>query len=320
MAKLRQNHQKQDAAFGGMVVKGGIFALIFGGLFWMFSGNLTSEETNSSTDQMNPIPLPSSTEKEGRSYDQDYQIDSDIFPTVNKGQLVKHQYFGLSYMEEHEQAEWVAYELTKSRLDQKGVDRMSFRPDPKVKTESAHPNSYKNSGYNRGHLVPAADMAFSTKSMKESFFTSNISPMASSFNRGVWKELEEQSRDWAREMDHLYVITGPVITGGQKQIGKDEDITVPEAFFKVLLDIEGENNKGIGFVIPHKVSFDPLDFYAMPIDAVERITGLDFFDGLLENDLEAEVEATFTAKDWSFDKARFNERIKEWNKDRSKQD
>ncbi len=79
------------------------------------------------------------------------------------------------------------------------VDRQGdFRPDDKVKTGSATPADYRSSGYDRGHLVPAADMAFSAEAMSATFVMSNISPQARNFNNGVWRELEELTRSWAK--------------------------------------------------------------------------------------------------------------------------
>jgi len=127
--------------------------------------------------------------------------------------IVNHFAYTLSYNEKHEQAKWVAYELTAEET-QKGVTRTNdFRSDNAVKTGSVTNADYQGSGYDRGHMAPAADMSWSVQSMEESFFYSNMSPQVPGFNRGIWKKLEERVRQWAVENKDIYVVTGPVLTG-----------------------------------------------------------------------------------------------------------
>ena len=120
----------------------------------------------------------------------------DYLPLMEHGdEIVKHTAFTLCYSEAHEQAKWVAYHLTAEMCDNSGEERTNnFRTDPDVKTGSASPEDYKKSGFDRGHLCPAGDMGWSEQTMSESFFMSNMSPQAPSFNRGIWKKLEEQIR------------------------------------------------------------------------------------------------------------------------------
>jgi len=77
-------------------------------------------------------------------------------PSSTTNQIVKHQFYTLSYSEKHEQAEWVAYSLDKKDIVYTNHKRPYFIYDPKVKTKSANYRNYKKSGYDRGHLCPAA--------------------------------------------------------------------------------------------------------------------------------------------------------------------
>jgi len=110
-----------------------------------------------------------------------------FLPTSTTNQIVHHDGYSLSYSESHEQAEWVAYELKKSHLSKIDYDRPYFEVDKAVKTGAAHWRNYKKSGYDRGHLCPAADMTINENAMSESFFLSNMSPQLAGFNRGQWR-------------------------------------------------------------------------------------------------------------------------------------
>jgi endonuclease G len=235
---------------------------------------------------------------------------NEFVPGSGKGQLIHHRHFSLSYVEDYEQAEWVAYELTRDELDAPRVPRQEwFNPDYNVTTRSAFYRDYTGSGFTRGHLAPAADMGFDTLAMRESFYMSNISPQLRQFNNGIWRELEEQVRDWAREHGRLYIITGPVLSGDlQMRIGQNS-VVVPELFYKVLLDPDNPSGPSIGFLIPNALSERPLMDHAVTLDEVERQTGLDFFP-LFDDRIE---EDTFNKAHWKVDPQRYRIRVKEWN-------
>ena len=212
--------------------------------------------------------------------------------------IVKHLGYTLSYNEKHEQANWVAYELTATET-KKTVERSNdFRPDEAVSTGSATNEDYQGSGYDRGHLAPAADMGWSEKAMEESFFYSNMSPQAPSFNRGIWKRLEEQVRQWAIDNQSIYVVTGPVLTDNLPSIGVNK-VSVPQYYYKVILDYTKPELKGIGFILPNASSTLPLQSYAMPIDSVERKTGINFFSAL-PDEQEQTIEKSICLSCWSW--------------------
>lgn len=138
---------------------------------------------------------------------QDVKITYLEIPTVKTtDEIVKHLSYTLSYNEKHEQASWVAYELTEAKTH-KVVNRTNdFRPDNAVRTSSATNVDYQGSGFDRGHLAPAADMSWSEKAMEESFYYNNMSPQVPGFNRGIWKKLEEQVRQWAIDNKDIYML------------------------------------------------------------------------------------------------------------------
>lgn len=219
-------------------------------------------------------------------------FDDSFLPTSTTGAIIKHNFFTLSYSEKDEQAEWVAYELKKADLSKNEYERPYFIEDKKVKTKSADWRNYKNSGYDRGHLCPAGDRRMSFEAYNETFLTSNISPQDHDFNSGIWNRLEQKVRFWAEKYDGVYVVTGGVLKGNLKTIG-DEDVSVPDEFYKIVLDTSTGNYKAIAFLIPNKPSSESFYEYVVSIDEIETKTGIDFFPNfpdVIENNLERMVD------------------------------
>ncbi len=246
------------------------------------------------TAETNPN-LPSYTEENKNYFTSSFDF---AWPAYTQGEpIVEHEYFTLRYNEKTEQADWVAYKLTAANLANARYKRKdNFRADPMVTTQSAHPDDYKGSGYDRGHLAPAADFTWSESALSESFYMSNMSPQAPGFNRGIWKKLEEQTRDWAKENQELFVVTGPLVESKKNRIGKNK-VVVPEKYYKVILDIYGDEVKAIAFIMPNEKSSQPLSSYSMSVDQAEKSTGLDFFP-LIPDELEDKIESTANYQDW----------------------
>jgi endonuclease G len=204
----------------------------------------------------------------------------------------------LSYSEKHEQAEWVAYELKKNYVGSNNFKRPYFIEDPKVKTGSADWRNYKKSGYDKGHLCPAGDMEFAINAYNDTFFTSNISPQLHDFNAGIWNRLEQKTRYWATKYDGIYVITGGILQPSLQTIGK-EKVSVPNYFYKILLDNSNGKYRMIGFFVPSKKSDKPLYDFVVSVDSLEKMTGIDFFPKL-DDKTENRLEKSSDYKAWSF--------------------
>lgn len=225
-------------------------------------------------------------------------LSFDYLPTSTTNQIVKHEFYTLSYNEKYEQAEWVAYELKKSYIKNKNFKRPYFIEDPKVKTGSADWRNYKKSGYDKGHLCPAGDMEFSLNAYNDTFFTSNISPQEHAFNGGIWNRLEQKVRYWATKYDGVYVITGGLLQPSLKTIGQ-EKVLVPNYFYKVILNYSNGQYKAIAFLVPHKKSDRALYEYVVSIDSLEKLTGIDFFPKL-DDKTENRLESNTDYKAWIF--------------------
>ena len=212
-------------------------------------------------------------------------------------QMLRRTGYTASYNKATKLPNWVAWHLTADRTTgpakRSGVD---FQADMDVPAPRAEDSDYYGSGYDRGHMCPAADNKYSEKAMEESFLFTNMCPQNGNLNRGDWNEMEQACRRWAKEYGGVYVVCGPILYKGKhKTIGKNK-VVVPEAFFKVVLRT-GENPKTIGFIYKNAEGNRPKGDYVNTVDEVERITGIDFFPEL-PDDVENKVEATADIADW----------------------
>lgn len=219
--------------------------------------------------------------------------DKLVMQTSPKGtpeQILKRTGYVASYNKTTLLPNWVAWHLTAERTEgsakRSGVD---FAEDTEVPEPRATDWDYYNSGYDRGHMCPAADNKWSKKAMEESFLFTNMCPQNGNLNRGDWNEMEMACRKWAKKYGDLYIVCGPILYKGKhKTIGKNK-VVVPEAFFKVVLRT-GDEPQAIGFIYKNTSGNRPKDSYVNTVDEVERITGIDFFPSL-PDDVEKKVEA-----------------------------
>lgn len=212
-----------------------------------------------------------------------------LYPKLSNNQVIENKIYTLSYSEKDEQAEWVAYKLFQNSINLSVKRKDNFRKDLRVITGSATLNDYKKSGFDRGHLAPAKTMSYSKETMSESFYMSNMSPQKPSFNRGIWKKLEEKVRSWIPISDSLYVVTGPVLDNPLGAIGEN-NVTVPSAYYKTIVRFKKDKIFGIGFLLKNEKSNQELRSFSVSIDSIEKVTGLDFFynlDSVVQNSIES---------------------------------
>jgi endonuclease G len=222
-----------------------------------------------------------------------------ILQNGQKEQIIKHEGFTVSYNSEYRIANWVAYELTPDEAQSKNVARQDkFLPDPEVKGATATNEDYKNSGYDRGHLAPAGDMKWSEKAMRESFYFSNICPQDRGLNSGMWHKLEKQCRTWTMQHGKLSIVTGPVIEDDLERLGKNR-VGIPKLFYKVVCcTSSGHTPKGIGFLFENRhYKGTNLKVMAIPVDSVEKVTGLDFFSSI-PPEVQEEMESVIDPEFW----------------------
>lgn len=193
----------------------------------------------------------------------------------------------------------MAYELKDFMTVGEAKRSNKFKRDPNVPRGSALPADYTKSGYDKGHLCPAADMKWDAEAMDETFYMSNMSPQEPGFNRGIWKKLEDQVREWAVELKNIYVVTGLVLNDGLSTIGKTNNVAVPKYLYKIVLHDDDQGSQAIAFLMPNESSSSSLTEYVVPIDSIETLTRINFFPSLtvqMSEKLEKHVNIT----NWRF--------------------
>lgn len=212
-------------------------------------------------------------------------------------QIKEYAGFTVSFNKDNRTPNYVAWELLGSEIVY-GVDRSNnFWQDTDIEGCPAH-YDYSYSGYDRGHLCPAADQKWSQEAMNDCFVMANMCPQDHSLNAGAWNTLENKERQWAQRDSALVIIAGPIYTPSDNQRIGDIGVRVPSAFFKVLLAPYIKNPRAIAFVYPNMTSPGNMQDYAMSVDNLEEITGFDFFSAL-PDDIENKVEAVYSFKEWN---------------------
>ena len=172
---------------------------------------------------------------------------------------------------------WVGWTVTPTDTVGCVPRKDAFVADEALPKEGrATPGDYAKSGYDKGHLVPDADLSWSLQTEQESFLMSNMSPQLPNLNRGVWKGVEANTRAWAWGRKHdLTVYAGNIYEVGKSKTIGDSKVVVPEALYKIIIDnVTGESMAFI-FRQVEKQPSDPLPS-AVSISAVEAATGVNF--------------------------------------------
>ena len=172
----------------------------------------------------------------------------------------------------------------------------AWHEDTLVSLPRATLSDYRNSGWTRGHLCPAGDNKWDKEAMYESFLFTNCCPQHAKLNSGDWNEIEIACRRWANKFGCIDIVCGPLLFKQEHLTIGENQVVVPEAFFKVVLCLD-TNPKGIGFVCRNSVGNSKKNFYVNTISQIERLTGITFFPNL-PKDIAEKVKKTSNLDDW----------------------
>lgn len=248
----------------------------------------------------------------------------------SKGQTILN--YALEWDSDKKHSVWVAFSFDAETCLMKvsRPDEEPYAEDPELETgDSPTEDNHRRDGFDKGHLVASNDRLFSREANNQTFYYTNISPMMSDFNGGVWSSFEIQLQSWARsgDFDKLYVTKGGTIdqlltdfTGTQK--GNDgimphtdeagltiHGLACPRFYFMAILAQKGEQYQALGFWVEHRDDYGhdynnrvPVSFVkekACSIDQLEQETGLDFFCNL-PDEVETQVEEAYDEQAWQW--------------------
>ncbi|WFD00571.1 nuclease [Malassezia yamatoensis] len=234
-------------------------------------------------------------------------------------QLLQQQGYISSYDRRLRHPHWTAEHLTAASIQRKpgpdGANRANsmFTEDGRISELFRSTNAaYFRSGYDRGHMVPAADVKSSQAAMNETFLLSNIAPqVGAGMNRDYWAHTEDFVRRLTTKFDDLYVFTIPLYLPREcsdgkwrvsyEVIGSPPSVSVPTHFAKVILGtgLKGTeshsllNKTGLShsspvalgaFVMPNSMIPDsaPLRSFETDVESIERASGLELFPAAIK--------------------------------------
>lgn len=209
-------------------------------------------------------------------------------PQIEKegdNQYICHTAYGINYNYKTKVAHFVVEHIKASDLTKSAQRKDDFRMDPKVDDDKeATLQDYAGSGYDRGHIAPAADFSHSAEEMSESFYLTNMMPQVPNNNRGIWKKTETMARDFATKYGEVYVISGTIYEGEIKTIGNG--VGVPSHVYKIIID--PKNNRAIAFLFENtKIKVKTLPEHVVTIKEIEKRARVNFNPKLKDDSMES---------------------------------
>ena len=273
---------------------------------------LTFQAQNELNDKIQQIDSLRSKEKELLFEIEQLKLDQGLmqlkqvgYPVSSKPLEIKeYKGFVIGFDCEYKMAYWTFHQLNTDVTFGSNSRTNDFRMDSTISCGTATEVDYFKSktnedgttqtrgfGFDRGHLVPSADLKWSKAAMSETYYYSNITPQKPDFNRESWAQLESLVRKIAdNEKKILFVLTGPILHKELEVNNESENkLKIPELHYKIIADLSNENPRGIAFLMPNKKCDSKVSNYVVPIDSIERLTGLDFFS-LISDSLEQKIE------------------------------
>jgi endonuclease G len=202
---------------------------------------------------------------------------------------------------------WVAYHLTKEYLSAGTEKRANYKflPDPDLAPdERAENKDYSKTGYDKGHMCPAADQSRNATTMKECFYLSNMCPQWPKLNRHPWEQLEAKIRSLAVKYSEIWVYVGPIFEKDtatkafkpEKELGHD-NIWVPWGFYKIVVFQDKGQLTALAFQYKNQDETNDIPAHEVTIDEVQQETDLDFLSNLPENEQKGIEETKPTTQE-----------------------
>jgi endonuclease G len=229
--------------------------------------------------------------------------------------LINRPQYVMSYNRSKAIPNWASWQLNQNWLG--SLPRVPFAPDNTLPTgwEKVNPNDYTGSGFDRGHVVPAADRDKTVDDSRAVFLMTNIFPQAPDNNQGPWAQLESYCRELVAQGKELYIVAGGAGEGGTGEKGESRTIangkvSVPASTWKVVVvsDRPGsglagitERTRVIAVIMPNKQGIESTNWreYRKSVDQVEELTGYNLFSNipkLVQDAIEAKIDANLPVR------------------------
>lgn len=167
-------------------------------------------------------------------------------------QVIDHGSFVVDFNPKTGCPNMVSWAITPDDLgNQKREPSFRFKADkatPKPRVTSA---LYTRSGFQRGHMCPAADRSASREAMRSTFVMSNVCPQTSSLNTGAWKSIENLERKIALATGRCSVHAAPLFFPQDTTWIGGHRVAVPHAFVKVLFNSKPDRWYGV-YILENK--------------------------------------------------------------------
>ena len=183
--------------------------------------------------------------------------------------------YAVHYRYDTKTAEYVVQHITLDKVTGPAKRKDNFKADPNIPTQhQAQLADYAGNPYDRGHLSPGADNTQNSTVMSESFYLSNMVPQVPNHNRGIWRILEANVRNWVKQGMDIYIVTGTSYSDGYQTIGVGQ-VGIPTYMWKVAVD--RKSTKTIAFLLPNApLPVKDLPNYVTTVAEIEKYTGINF--------------------------------------------
>jgi DNA/RNA endonuclease G (NUC1) len=242
-------------------------------------------------------------------------------PTGATNEIALHQDdYVMNYDEDLKVATWAAYRLRGVDVAASRERKQCFRRDPRISDDddASFCEDYDEPVFDRGHIVPDADMSHCEAAQLNTYIFTNMAPQHKQFNQILWNRLERYVREWAITKEVVYVVTGAIFDeNGDNQRDDDNDavrmesdngnerVAIPTHFFKIVMhELPDESIESLALILPHNndrhvgsEAHDYLTSRLTTIDAIEEVTGVNFFRDL-PNAEESAVEQFQATQLW----------------------
>ncbi len=223
-----------------------------------------------------------------------------FLPSGGNGQVFHYPDFSYSFIVEENHPEWVGYKVISTMYDSLHTTNvLEFIPDPKIKDFWMDVDHVTESGYIAESYLPHHLFLSKDRDGYKPPITM-MCPVDTGFHKGLWQEIQHIISQNAKKKGELLVVTGPLFTK-EKSYFSDYKYPIPDHYFFAILDPAPGEESAIGFILPNTKNDKTLSDYAVTIDSLEVITGLDFFNQFLEVEQEKSIEAEYDLSIWHSD-------------------